>query len=105
MVRERKTIVSVRLPEDLVKWLRRKAAEGHTTVSSIVVSALREKRDYELAETFARAALKAACALLSLTGRDPSQVDWGKVRSWEVEVASRAAAQAKALRGEGEKGT
>lgn len=63
--REPRERVAVRLPWGLAKWLRREAAQRHTTVSAVVEDCVARARDMQVAELFARAALKGICLALA----------------------------------------
>jgi len=59
--RQSREMLSVRLPSDMARWLRREAALRHTTVTAIVEEAVQKAVEGEKTEAFARAALKAIC--------------------------------------------
>lgn len=68
--REPREKVDVRLPWSLAKWLRREAAQRHSTVSAVVEECVRRAKDTQTAELFARAALKGICLALARGDRE-----------------------------------
>ncbi|MGO0122211.1 CopG family transcriptional regulator [Desulfothermobacter acidiphilus] len=74
--------VNVRLPVEVARWVRRRAAEKGSTISSVVAECVERAYELEKAEVFARAAVKLLSALLAMTGRGPGQVA-EQAKTWE----------------------
>lgn len=53
--------ITIRISEKLHKWIVDQAKRRHTTVSAVIQDALQRARDMQVAEIYARAALRAIC--------------------------------------------
>jgi predicted transcriptional regulator len=90
----RREKTSVRLEPELMKWLRRRANERHTTVSAVIEDCVRRAAEADRLEWLARACLEGVARLLAGPDAGPE-----KVR--EAKKALVAAAKGELLDGQG----
>jgi len=65
--------VSVRLPADLAKWLRRRANERHVTVSAVIEESVRRAMETDRLEILVRATLEGVARQLAGPGAGPDE--------------------------------
>lgn len=70
----RREKTSVRLEPELMKWLRRRANERHTTVSAIIEDCVRRAVEADRLEWLARACLEGVARLLVGPEAGPEKV-------------------------------
>ncbi|ACX52466.1 hypothetical protein Adeg_1364 [Ammonifex degensii KC4] len=74
--------VNVRLPVEVAKWVREKAYERGTTISTVVAECVEAAHRHERDREYSLACLRLCAALLSFTGRDPQQVRREVAEQW-----------------------